>query len=149
MSYGEIAYGEAAYGEDAGSTGSPPGGTASLTLTASGVAAGVGGGSGSLSLAGSAAAGTTGSGSLSLSASGSPVPSVGGAGSLSLSAGGAGIVTYNTDTSNDLDGLDLLLSAAVTFAPAVATVPSTLVAAAKYDKAIAYPVPVMVNGRPT
>lgn len=54
-----------------------------------------------------------------------------------------------TDTSNALDGLDIVFTgtASVTRPPAEA--PASLVLGEKYDKAIAYPVPVMVDGRPT
>ena len=52
-----------------------------------------------------------------------------------------------TDTSNALDGLDLLLTATVIFP--VPIPPAPLGAAVHYDKAIPYPAPVMVDGRPT
>jgi hypothetical protein len=87
---------------------------------------------------------------LTLSASGG-VTSVGtgGFGFLELSAGGEAIALYVTDTSNAFDGLDLVGVATVTTVRPAAAPPASLVPAARYDKAVPYPVPVMVNGRPT
>jgi hypothetical protein len=87
---------------------------------------------------------------LTLTASGG-VTSVGtgGFGFLELSAGGEAIALYVTDTSNAFDGLDLVGAATVTSVSPAAAPPASLVPAARYDKAVPYPVPVMVNGRPT
>lgn len=54
-----------------------------------------------------------------------------------------------TDLSNAFDGLDLVGTATATITRPPAPVPPSLVPAEKYDKAVPYPVPVMVNGRPT
>lgn len=56
---------------------------------------------------------------------------------------------YPTDTSNGEDGLDIVFTARVSKPTTPATVPPGLSEAVKYDKAIAYPTPTMVNGRPT
>lgn len=107
-------------------------GTASLTLSASGT------------VTGASARGTA---SLTLSASGQvPTPTTGTA-TLELSAEGWATAIFATDTTNALDGLDLLLSASVQQFTPVAAAP--VGAAERYDVAIPYPVPVMVDGRPT
>jgi hypothetical protein len=109
-------------------------GGASLTLSASGT------------VTGASARGTA---VLTFSASGqTPVPTSGEA-FLELLATGTAVEVFSTDLSNALDGLDLLLTATVTRAVAVVAPPATLVGAGRYDKAVAYPEPVLVNGRPT
>jgi hypothetical protein len=130
---------------------SPAAGAAALALTASGGASGSPGGSASLNLIATGTAlavlAASGSATLTLTASGSAVMSAGGTAVLTLTAGGVAVALYETDTSNALDGLDLLLTAQVIFAAPVATPPTPL--AERYDVAIPYPVPVMVDGRPT
>lgn len=108
-------------------------GTASLSLTASGTGV---------------AAGTA-SASLALSASGSVELGAAGTASLQLSADGTATQLFVTDTSNLLNGRDRRGSATVTITRPVQALPVTLVLAQKVDKALAYPAPVMVNGRPT
>lgn len=54
-----------------------------------------------------------------------------------------------TDTSNGATGRIRLGGGYVVAPSPVAAVPAGLVQAVKYDKAIPYPVPVMVDGRPT
>jgi large repetitive protein len=54
-----------------------------------------------------------------------------------------------TDTSNALNGRSRGGSATVTVTTPVTAPPATLVLTSKVDKAVAYPAPVMVNGRPT
>lgn len=66
---------------------------------------------------------------------------------LSVSLVGTYEGTTPTDTSNALEGLDLLLTASVTFAVPVPAAPPA--AGAKYDVAVAYPIPTMVDGIPT
>lgn len=132
---------------------SPASGTASLTLSASGAAVGAAAGTASLNLAATGAALATlaasGTAALTLSASGSAVMSSGGTASLTLLANGVAIAVYTTDLSNAFDGLDVVCVATVTLTYAPAPLPPSLVPAAKYDKAVPYPVPVMVGGRPT
>lgn len=53
---------------------------------------------------------------------------------------------YPTDTSNLFDGLNMVCIGTVTMTRAAVTPPT---APPKYDKALPYPEPVMVNGRPT
>lgn len=53
---------------------------------------------------------------------------------------------YPTDTSNLFDGLDLVCLGTVTITRPEVTPPT---APPKYDKALPYPEPVMVDGRPT
>jgi hypothetical protein len=84
---------------------------------------------------------------LDLSASIDATAPSGGLATLTLSAGGVAVAVFTTDLSNAFDGLDLLLTAVVTMAVPVVSPPTT--PAVKYDKAIAYPEPVMVDGRPT
>ena len=59
------------------------------------------------------------------------------------------VYEVGTDTTNALDGFDLAFEATVTITRPVAALPPTLVLAPKVDKAAAYPVPTMVDGRPT
>ena len=59
------------------------------------------------------------------------------------------VFAAGTDTTNALNGRDRRASATVTIATPVLAPPATLVLATKVDKAIAYPAPVMVDGRPT
>lgn len=68
---------------------------------------------------------------------------------LRASFAGEYLGPYATDTSNALDGLDITFTATSTVERPPATAPADLVLAVKYDKAIAYPPPVMDNGRPT
>lgn len=126
-------------------------GSAALIQLAAGGAAGDTSGTGSISLSGSGGAtssmSASGSGSLTLSlVQSAPVSS---AAALVLSGGGVALVLYRTDTSNAFDGLDVLLTATVTFPVTVVAPPSTLVLTHKRDKAIPYPKPTMVGGRPT
>jgi hypothetical protein len=74
--------------------------------------------------------------------------SAAGTATLTLSAGGIAIALYETDLSNALDGLDLLLTATVTFVVPVVAPPASI-APMHYDVAIPYPAPTMVRGRPT
>lgn len=131
---------------------SPADGAASLSLSASGGASGSPGGTASLNLIATGTAlavlAASGSATLTLTASGSAVMSAGGTAVLTLTAGGVALALYDTDTSNALDGLDLLLTADVIFPVPIAAPPAS-VAALHYDKAVPYPVPVMVGGRPT
>lgn len=60
-----------------------------------------------------------------------------------------GSLLFGTDTSNALNGLDILARGIVTQTRPVAAVPDTLTRATKVEKAIAYPAPTMDNGRPT
>lgn len=129
----------------------PAAGDGAITLSGSGdVGVGISG-AGAITLIGDGAAlaseAASGAGSITLT--GQLVAGIGAAGSglITLSGDGAAAPLYTTDLSNALDGLDLLLTAYVTFTPAVVAPPSPL--GVKVDKAIAYPVPVMVNGRPT
>lgn len=144
-------------------------GAGSLSLSGSGGAQTPGVGSGDLSLSGasttasgavssgalvfSATGGTdapsdaAGTGSLSLSGSGGAAFSAAGTGSLTFGAVSEAVALYETDTSNAFDGLDLLLTATVTFHPTPATAPATLTLAERYDKAVPYPPPVVLNGR--
>lgn len=128
-------------------------GTAALSLSAAGalVAPEPASGTAALSLSAdaSALAAGAGSASLDLSATGAATLGVSGAASLTLSAVGSGSVLYDTDTSNLLNGRDRGGSAAVTVTQPVEAPPASLVLATKVDKAIAYPAPVMVKGRPT
>jgi len=57
--------------------------------------------------------------------------------------------TAPTDTSNAEDGIIIGGGGYMTWSPAVVAPPATIVLAPKVDKAIALPVPTMVNGRPT
>lgn len=131
---------------------SPASGAATLSLTASGAASGSPGGTASLNLVATGTALTaaiaSGTATLTLTASGSAVMSAGGTVVLTLTAGGVALALYETDTSNALDGLDLLLTADVIWIVPVVAPPAS-VSAMKYDKAIAYPTPTMVGGRPT
>jgi hypothetical protein len=54
---------------------------------------------------------------------------------------------YPTDTSNLFDGLDMVCVGIVTKTAPAVTPPTNV--GVKQDKALAYPLPVMVNGRPT
>lgn len=129
----------------------PASGSAALSLSASGGASGSPAGSASLNLTATGAAfavlAASGSATLTLTASGSAVMSAAGSATLTLSAGGIALALFTTDTSNALDGLDLLLTMAVFLPVAVAAPPASL--AEKYDKALAYPTPTMAGGRPT
>lgn len=53
---------------------------------------------------------------------------------------------FPSDTSNALDGLDMTCVADVFVGGPAASVPAQGV---RYDKALPYPQPTMVNGRPT
>lgn len=55
--------------------------------------------------------------------------------------------TTPTDTSNAADGIIVLGGGTLTWMPAVVAPARQL--ASKFDKAVAYPAPTMVNGRPT
>lgn len=59
------------------------------------------------------------------------------------------VLPAGTDTTNTANGRDRRARATVTITRPVAAVPATLTLATKVDKAIAYPAPVMVDGRPT
>lgn len=56
---------------------------------------------------------------------------------------------YPPDTSNALAGLDLVSVGTVTVIRPPAPVPPGLVEAVKYDVALPYAPPVIINGRPT
>lgn len=131
---------------------SPASGSASLTLSAAGGASGSPGGTASLNLTATGTAlavlAASGSATLTLTAAGSAVMSAGGTATLTLTASGIALALYETDTSNAFDGLDILLTARVILGTVVTTPPAS-VTTAHYDKAIAYPVPTMVGGRPT
>ena len=131
---------------------SPADGAAALSLSASGGASGSPGGTASLNLIATGTAiavlAASGSATLTLTASGSAVMSAGGTAVLTLTAGGVALALDATDTSTALDGLDRLRTADVIFPVAVAAPPAS-VSALHYDKAVPYPVPVMVGGRPT
>lgn len=60
-----------------------------------------------------------------------------------------GSIVYSTDTANALNGRIRDAYGTVTITRPVAAPPAGLVLAEKVDKAIAYPTPTMVNGRPT
>lgn len=125
-------------------------GAASLSLSATGTATGLGAsGTATLTISatGSAINSTaSGSASLTLSATGSASGTSGSA-SLSLTASGTAVAVNVADTSNAFSGLDLVCVGVVTVtAPVVA--PVTPLAPA-VDKAVALPMPVLVNGRPT
>lgn len=77
-----------------------------------------------------------------------PTPTAGIA-SLTLEANGVAVALFATDTSNNRHGRRRLGFATVTVARPVAAPPDTLTLATKVDKAVAYPAPTMVNGRPT
>lgn len=117
-----------------------PGTSATGSITLSGSAAGkaLPSATGSLTLAGTGTA----------SASAGPTAATATA-SLTLSGTAIASPLYVTDTSNALDGLDITFTGTATVVRPPAPVPSGLVLAEKYDKAIAYPQPVMDNGRPT
>lgn len=130
---------------------SPATGTGSLSLSGSG-AAGIGvTGSGSLTLSGTGAGtgsqAATGSGSLTLSGSGSATLADSGTGFLSLTATGTAQVLYVTDTSNLLNGRVRRAYATSTVDRPAAATPTR--AAVKYDKAVPYPPPTLVDGRVT
>lgn len=134
-----------------GDTGADTAGTASLSFSASGgtTAPEAAAGTASLSLsaeAGVVSAASSGNAALDLSAQGQmPLPAAGTA-SLTFLGDGAAAQLFATDTSNLFDGLDLVCLGTVTITrPDV--VPPT--APPKYDKALPYPEPVMVDGRPT
>jgi hypothetical protein len=57
--------------------------------------------------------------------------------------------TSPTDTTNALNGVIFGGGGYLTWTPAVAAPPATLVLAVKVDKAVALPTPTMVDGRPT
>lgn len=61
----------------------------------------------------------------------------------------SGAIVAGTDTSNALDGLDFVFTGSPTVTRAPAAVPADLVAASRYEVALPYPVPTMVDGRPT
>jgi hypothetical protein len=107
-------------------------GTASLSLTGSGTVT-------------TASAGGT--GSLSLSGLGQVPTPTAGEGFLSLAGDGAAVALVVADTSNALDGLDMLCVGTVTLVRPDVTPPSSV--GVKVDKAMPYPQPVMVDGRPT
>jgi hypothetical protein len=127
----------------------PASGSATLSLSASGGASGSPGGSASLNLIATGTAlavmAASGSATLTLTASGSAVMSAGGTAVLTLTAGGVAYALYETDTSNALDGLDLLLTATVIMPVAIA--PAPVGAAERYDVSVPYPVPVLNGGR--
>lgn len=107
-------------------------------------------GSGSISLSGSSSGATqSGSGSLSLSGSAAPAGRASGSGALALSGTGLARELYLTDTTNSHDGLDLVLTASVEFTVPVEAPPETLSLGQRVVKVRAYPVPTMVDGRPT
>ena len=128
-------------------------GAGAIDLAASGAGAASASGTGALDLAASgtalAAGVAAGTGSIDLTGSGSATLAVAGAGTLELTADGEASPLYVADTSNALDGLDAIFEALVTVEPPVVTPPPTLALATKVDKAISYPDPVIVNGRPT
>lgn len=128
-------------------------GAASLALSATGGAIAAAAGSASLDLVATGAALASeiaaGTASLTLSASGSAVLSAGGTAVLTLSASGIAIALFETDTSNAFDGLDLECIAYVTIVRPPAPVPPSLVLGERVDKAVPYPTPTMVGGRPT
>lgn len=92
-----------------------------------------------------------------------PVPAVSFTGSASLASGsfdatlplptveftGSYGGPYPTDTSNARHGRRRLAYATVTVTQPVAAPPATVTLASKVDKALAYPTPTMVDGRPT
>lgn len=109
-------------------------GGASLALSASG---------------GSPVAASSGTATLTLSALGQmPMPAAGTA-FLALSGDGAAMPLIETDTSNSLAGRVRHGSATVTIARPVVAVPPTVSLGTRYDKALAFPTPVLVDGRPT
>jgi hypothetical protein len=55
----------------------------------------------------------------------------------------------DTDTSNGVNGLDLVGDGLAVVTPPVAAPPATLKFGNRVEKALPYPVPTMVNGRPT
>lgn len=59
------------------------------------------------------------------------------------------VIPTETDTSNALAGLDLVCVGSTSVSTPAAVVPPTLVVAERYEVALPYPVPVMVDGRPT
>jgi hypothetical protein len=59
------------------------------------------------------------------------------------------VLPVGTDTTNGENGLEMVGAATVTVTRSVAAPPPTVTLAKRYDKAIAYPNPVIVNGRPT
>jgi hypothetical protein len=106
-------------------------------------------GGGSLTLSASAGAGAQfgGAGSLSFSGLGQVPTPTGGTGYLELVGAGAAVPLFSTDTSNTFSGLQLVCLGTVTIIRAAVAPPSNL--AVKQDKALPYPRPVMVGGRPT
>lgn len=168
------ASGTASLSLSASGTAAAPGdasGTASLSLSASGGAAAAAAASASLSLSadGAATLPASGSASLTLSATGTvdSIEAAAGAATLTLSAAGtatliaAGTATLElsgdgaamplilTDTTNALAGRVRHGIATVTITRPVATVPPAVTLGQRYDKALAFPEPVMVDGRPT
>lgn len=128
-------------------------GTASLSLSASGAAGAGVAGTAALDLSASGAAtgatAATGSASLSLSALGSATLAAAGTAHLDLAAAGSAAALYVTDTSNSNNGRTRGGRATVTVTRPVAAVPPGTTFGERYDKALALPEPVMVDGRPT
>ena len=126
-------------------------GTAALSLSASGTSGASSGGSAALTLiaTGDAVGPALASGTAALSLSATGVVAARGSGLafIEFDTSSAAAALYATDTSNALDGLDIVFVATVTIARPAVTPPTNL--GVKYDKAIPYPEPVMVNGRPT
>lgn len=59
------------------------------------------------------------------------------------------MTTNATDISNSAEGVDVRGSGVTAFHPAVTGPPAGRTFAVRYDKALAYPTPAMVDGRPT
>lgn len=127
----------------------PSDGAMSLALASSANAAAVASGSGSLELSGVGVADyahpASGAGTLELVGF-MPDPAAGSA-FLELVASGVAQPMYLSDTSNTFSGLQLVCLGTVTIIRAAVAPPSNV--AVKQDKALPYPRPVMVGGRPT
>lgn len=131
----------------------PATGDGSITLSGTG-GAGIGAsGSGTISLDGSGAAGASeaaaGTGSIVLSGFGSATLGTGGFGSIELSGDGAAMPLFITDTSRTEYGRIRSGYATVLRRRPVVAPPASVVLAPKYDLAVAYPTPVVDNGRAT
>lgn len=108
-----------------------------------------GGASLTLSASGGTVAASAGTATLTLTALGQMPVAAAGTATLELSGDGAAMPLVLTDTANALAGRVRHGIATVTITRPVATVPPAVTLGQRYDKALAFPEPVMVDGRPT